>query len=37
MQEKNLFKDYTLQELLDKLAIIECFEVFGKKSKSAKP
>ncbi|MDF1618814.1 IS1634 family transposase, partial [Petrocella sp. FN5] len=26
MQEKNLFKDYTLQSLLDKLDVIECFE-----------
>ena len=26
MQEKNLFKDYTVQTLLDKLDVIECFE-----------
>jgi transposase len=31
MQENNLFKDYTLQELLDELDIIECFEVPGNK------
>jgi transposase len=31
MQENNLFKDYTLQELLDDLDIIECFEVPGQK------
>lgn len=29
MQEKNLFKDYTLQSLLDKLDVIECFEQPG--------
>ena len=29
MQENNLFKDYTLQEILDELDIIECFEVPG--------
>ena len=26
MQESGLFKDYTVQTLLDKLDIIECFE-----------
>jgi len=26
MQEQNLFKDYTLQGILDKLDVIECFE-----------
>jgi hypothetical protein len=31
MQEKNLFKNYTLQEILDKLDVIECFEVPGKR------
>lgn len=31
MQEKNLFKDYTLQEILDELDVIECFEVPGKQ------
>ncbi|MDW7661635.1 MAG: transposase, partial [Bacillota bacterium] len=29
MQEKNLFKDYTLQSILDKLDVIECFEQPG--------
>ncbi|MCP3887822.1 MAG: IS1634 family transposase [Desulfobulbaceae bacterium] len=29
MQEGNLFKDYTLQKMLDELDIIECFEVAG--------
>jgi len=29
MQEKNLFKKYTLQTLLDKLDVIECFEQPG--------
>ena len=31
MQMNNLFKDYTLQEVLDELDMIECFEVPGKK------
>ena len=29
MQENNLFKNYTMQEVLDELDIIECFEVPG--------
>jgi len=29
MQEQNLFKNYTLQEVLDELDVIECFEVPG--------
>lgn len=31
MQGNNLFKDYTLQEVLDELDMIECFEVPGQK------
>lgn len=31
MQENKLFKNYTLQEVLDDLDIIECFEVPGQK------
>jgi hypothetical protein len=31
MQDKNLFKQYTINELLDKLDIIECFEAPKKK------
>ena len=31
MQEENLFKKYTLQSALDKLDVIECFEVSGQK------
>jgi transposase len=31
MQDNNLFKDYTMQELLDELDIIECFELSGKR------
>jgi transposase len=31
MQEAELFKDYTLQEVLDDFDIIECFEVPGKQ------
>jgi len=31
MQINNLFKDYTLQEVLDDLDMIECFEVPGQK------
>ena len=31
MQEKNLFYDYTMQEVLDELDLIECFERTGHK------
>lgn len=31
MSDKNLFKDYTMQELLDELDIIECYEQPGHK------
>jgi hypothetical protein len=31
MQENNLFKNHTLQEVLDELDIIECFEVPGQQ------
>ena len=31
MQDNNLFKDYTMQQVLDKLDIIECFENPGDK------
>ena len=31
MQEKNLFKTYTMQGLLDKIDVIECFEHPGQK------
>ena len=31
MQEKNLFKKYTMQEILDEFDIIECFEVPGQQ------
>ncbi|MDD3514054.1 MAG: transposase, partial [Synergistaceae bacterium] len=31
MQDSGLFKDYTLQGLLDKLDVIECFESPGQK------
>ena len=31
MQENNLFKDYTLQEVLDELDAIECFHVPGRR------
>ena len=31
MQEKNLFKTYTIQSLLDKVDLIECFEQPGLK------
>lgn len=31
MQEKNLFRKYTLQKILDDFDIIECFEVPGQK------
>ena len=31
MQEGNLFKDYTLQEVLDELDVIECFELPGQR------
>ena len=30
MQQNNLFKNYTLESLLDKLDLIECFEYPGK-------
>ena len=31
MQENKLFKDFTLQEILDELDVIECFEVPGQQ------
>jgi len=31
MQEGSLFKDYTLQEVLDELDVIECFELPGQR------
>jgi len=31
MQDKNLFKRYTQQELLDEFDIIECFEYQGRE------
>lgn len=31
IQENNLFKDYTLQEVLDEMDIIECFEIPGQQ------
>lgn len=31
MQKSNLFKDYTMQQVLDKLDVIECFENPGEK------
>ena len=31
MQENNLFKDYTMPEVLDELDMIECFELPGQK------
>lgn len=31
IQENNLFKDYTMQEVLDEFDIIECFEVPGQQ------
>ncbi len=31
MQEADLFKEYTMQSVLDKLDIIECFEEPGQK------
>ncbi|MBT9148502.1 MAG: hypothetical protein DDT32_02276 [Syntrophomonadaceae bacterium] len=31
MQDTDLFKSYTLQGVLDKLDVIECFEVPGQK------
>ncbi len=31
MQENKLFKNYTLQEVLDELDVIECFEVPGQQ------
>jgi hypothetical protein len=31
MQDKKLYKNYTLGSLLDKLDVIECFEYAGKR------
>ncbi|MBI9077393.1 MAG: transposase, partial [Desulfatibacillum sp.] len=31
MQENHLFKNYTLQEVLDELDLIECFEIPGQR------
>ena len=31
MQDKNLFKKYTMQELLDEFDIIECFKQQGRE------
>jgi len=31
MQEKKLFKKFTMQEVLDEFDVIECFEVPGKR------
>ena len=31
MQDTGLFKKYTLQQLLDKLDVIECFETPGQR------
>ena len=31
MQEKNLFKNYTMQEVLDEFDVIECFEIPGRQ------
>jgi transposase len=31
MQKNNIYKDYTMQEVLDELDMIECFEVPGQK------
>ena len=31
MQESNMFRKYTLQDILDELDVIECFEIPGKK------
>jgi len=31
MQENNMFKDHTLQEVLDELDVIECFESPGQQ------
>ena len=36
MQDNNLFKEYTLQQVLDKLDVIECFENPGDKLGSVK-
>jgi hypothetical protein len=30
MQEANLFKDYTMREMLDQIDLIECFEQNGR-------
>jgi hypothetical protein len=29
MEEKNLFKKYTMQELLDEFSVIECYQQLG--------
>ena len=31
MQENNLFKDYTMQDIWDEFDLIECFEVPGQQ------
>ncbi len=31
MQERKLFKSHNLQEILDELGVIECFEVPGRR------
>jgi hypothetical protein len=31
MQENNLFKNHTMQEVLDEFDIIECFEIPGQQ------
>ncbi len=31
MQENKLFKNYTLQEVLDEFDVIECFEIPGQQ------
>ena len=31
MKDNNLFKDFTMQEILDEFDIVECFEVPGQK------
>ncbi len=33
MQDNNMFKDYTMQTLLDKLDVIECFQYKNNKLK----
>ena len=32
MRDNDLYKDYTIQELLDEMDVIECFEQPGKKT-----